>query len=206
MLIIGLTGSIGMGKSTAAGQFKARGIAVFDADAEVHRLYQGEVVNPIDTAFPGTVRDGQVDRQLLTKALLERPDGFARLEAIVHPLIRAKEREFLVEQATKGGEIAVLEIPLLMETGIDEMVDAVVVVSAGEATQKQRVLARPGMTSNKLDVILARQLRDLEKCARADYVVDTSGSPQDCARAIDMVIEDVSRRQPEAFARYWSTG
>src|SRR5262245_46512853 len=176
MLIVGLTGSIGMGKSTVAARFRAHGIGVCDADAEVHKLYEGAAVPAIETAFPGTTADGKVDRQRLAKVLLADPAGFKRLEAIVHPLVFAAERAFLAAEAARGAALAVLEIPLLLETGGEKRVDVVVVVSAPAETQRERVMQRPGMTAEKLDQILARQVPDADKRARADFVVDTGGT------------------------------
>src|SRR5262245_20618912 len=144
MLIVGLTGSIGMGKSTVAARFLARGIGVCDADAEVHKLYEGAAVRPIEAAFPGTTDAGKVDRQRLAAALLADPAGFKRLEAIVHPLVFAAERVFLHAEAAKGSAMAVLEIPLLLETRGEARVDVVVVVSAPAVKQRERVMGRTG--------------------------------------------------------------
>lgn len=174
-LLIGLTGSIGMGKSETARMFGALGIPVYDADAAVHNLYEpcGEAVEPIAKAFPGAVKDGRVDRSALMAALQKDPNGFARLEAIVHPLAAKKQRAFVAEVVTSGAKMAVLDIPLLFETGGDTKVDVVVVVSAPPEIQRQRALARPGMTEEKLASILARQMPDDEKQLLADYVVET---------------------------------
>lgn len=187
MLIVGLTGSIGMGKSTAAARFRHNGVAVFDADAAVHRLYEHEAVALVEAAFPGTTADGTVDRQKLSAALGGEREKFARLEAIVHPLVRAAERDFLLEQEQRGADMAVLEVPLLYETGLDEAVDAVVVVSAPAEIQRQRVLERPGMTQIRLDEILARQLPDDDKRRRATFVVDTSKSVEASGAEIDSI-------------------
>lgn len=207
MLIVGLTGSIGMGKSTAAERFRHNGIPVCDADSAVHDLYRGAAVPPIEEAFPGTTVGGAVDRAKLSAALMADPDGFTRLEAIVHPLVREAERAFLHEAAAAGHDIAVLEIPLLFETGGDKRVDVTVVVSAGEAEQRRRVLERPGMTAEKLASLLARQLPDAEKRARADYVVDTSGSISDTAALLDTIITELrfGDRQPAAYQRHWQS-
>ena len=202
MLIIGLTGSIGMGKSTAARHFAKRGIAVFDADAEVHRLYQGAAVPGIGAAFPGTVRDGQVDRDALAQAVLNEEDALDRLEAIVHPMVQAAERAFVLAQATAGVEMVVLEIPLLFEVGADQRVDVTIVVSASPATQRQRVLARPGMTLEKLEAIHAQQVPDQEKRARADFVVDTDRPIEQTAAEIDSIIESLARRPGRAIERW----
>jgi dephospho-CoA kinase len=175
MFVIGLTGSLGMGKSTAARFFAEAGVPVHDADAEVHRLYEGEAAAPIEAAFPGTAAAGKVDRARLAARVLDDPTALLRLEAIVHPLVRQAESRFLAEAAAGGAEVAVLDIPLLIETGGDQRVDAIVVVSAPREMQRARALERPGMTVEKLDAILARQLSDAEKRRRADFVVDTSG-------------------------------
>src|SRR5262245_13351579 len=152
MLIVGLTGSIGMGKSTVAARLRALGIAVFDADAEVHRLYEGAAVAAIEAAFPGTTDAGRVDRQRLSAALLAEPKEFARLEAIVHPLVFAAERAFLHAQAARGARLAVLEVPLLLESGSRPRVDAIIVVSTALEVQRQRVRRRPGMADGKSGV------------------------------------------------------
>jgi dephospho-CoA kinase len=204
MVIVGLTGSIGMGKSTAAERFREHGIGVFDADAEVHELYRGKAVPLIEQAFPGATSEGSVDRARLSAQLLEDPSGFAKLEAIVHPLVREAEREFLASQAANDAAIAVLEIPLLFETGADALVDVVVVVSTDAATQERRVLERAGMTREKLREILARQLPDDEKRRRADFVVDTSMSPSQSGAEIDSIIEKLKSRTGEAYQRHWS--
>jgi len=179
MLIIGLTGSIGMGKSTAAARIRALGVPVCDADSIVHKLYKtgGAAVAPIAATFPGTTsEDGGIDRQKLAAALLADASAYAKLEAIVHPLVFAIERDFLHVKAGKGMEKVVLEIPLLFETGGNERVDVTIVVSAPAEVQRSRVLERAGMTPEKLDQILSRQMSDAEKRSRADFVVDTSRS------------------------------
>jgi dephospho-CoA kinase len=177
MLIVGLTGSIGMGKSTVAARFREHGIAVCDADAEVHELYEGAAVPAIEAAFPGTTEGGKVDRQRLARALIDNPAEFRRLEAIVHPMVLAAERAFLQAEAARGAAMAVLEIPLLLETGGEKRVDVVVVVSAPPDKQRERVMQRPGMTVEKLAQVLARQMPDADKRARADFVVDTDRGP-----------------------------
>lgn len=204
MLIIGLTGSMGMGKSTAATAFRALGVAVCDADAEVHKLYEGAAVAPIEAAFPGTTSDGKVDRARLSSALLADPSGFKRLEAIVHPLVQAAERDFLHAEARRGAGMAVLEIPLLYETGGERRVDVVVVVSADREAQRARLLLRPGMTAEKLESLLSRQTDDAEKRARADFVVDTNKSIDDCAAAIGNIVATLANREGKAFARFWA--
>jgi dephospho-CoA kinase len=182
MLILGLTGSIGMGKSTAAQFFAEAGVPVHDADAVVHRLYQGEAAGPIGEAFPGTVTDGKVDRPKLAQQVLGDPAALKRLEAIVHPLVRASEQRFLADAAARNAPVVVLDIPLLFEVGAESRVDAIVVVSAPAQVQRERVLTRPDMTAEKLDALLAKQLPDEEKRRRAHFVVDSSGS-FDSARA-----------------------
>jgi dephospho-CoA kinase len=182
MFILGLTGSLGMGKSTTAGFFAAAGVPVHDADAVVHRLYEGEAAAAIEAAFPGTTAGGKVDRVKLATQVLDDPAALRRLETIVHPLVRAAETRFLAEAQARGAPIVVLDIPLLFETASQQRVDATVVVSAPGEVQRQRVLARPGMTADKLDVLLARQMPDSEKRRQADFVVDTS-SGLDAARA-----------------------
>jgi dephospho-CoA kinase len=182
MLVLGLTGSIGMGKSTAARFFAEAGVPVHDADAAVHRLYAGEAVGPIGKAFPGTVTDGKVDRVKLAARVLDDPAALKQLEAIVHPLVRALETRFLAEAAAAGATVVVLDIPLLFEVGGQDRVDAVVVVSAPSELQRERVLTRADMSAGKLDTILSKQTPDAEKRRRAHFVVDTSGS-FDSARA-----------------------
>jgi dephospho-CoA kinase len=204
MLIIGLTGSIGMGKSTAAAYFKDRGIAVCDADAEVHKLYAGTAAPLIETAFPGTTGPEGVDRAKLAAALLRDPTGFKRLESIVHPLVREAERAFLKAEKDRGARMTVLEIPLLLETGGNANVDVVVVVSASAEAQRERVLRRPGMTPEKLDQIRSRQMPDEEKRKRAHFVVDTSGSLADTQAQIDVVLASLETWPATAYARAWA--
>jgi dephospho-CoA kinase len=174
MFILGLTGSLGMGKSTTAGFFAEAGVPVHDADAVVHRLYEGEAVAAIETAFPGATVAGKVDRGKLAAQVVDNPAALRKLEAIVHPLVSAAKERFLRDAHARGARVVLLDIPLLFETGGDQRVDAVVVVSAPGDTQRQRVLERPGMTADKLDALLARQMPDSEKRRRADFVVDTS--------------------------------
>jgi dephospho-CoA kinase len=174
MFILGLTGSLGMGKSTTARFFEEAGVPVYDADAEVHRLYAGEAVAAIEAAFPGTTAAGSVDRNKLANRVVDDPEAMRRLEDIVHPMVRVAESRFLAKAAAAGASVAVLDIPLLLETGGDTRVDAVVVVSAPSEVQRERALERPGMTVQKLEAILARQLADVEKRRQADFVVDTS--------------------------------
>jgi dephospho-CoA kinase len=174
MFILGLTGSLGMGKTTTGRFFAEAGVPVHDADAVVHRLYEGEAAAAIEAAFPGTTIGRKVDRGKLAERVLDNPEALRRLEALIHPLVRQSEARFLAEAERSGAKVAVLDIPLLFETGGDRRVDAIVVVSAPQEVQWARVLERPGMTPAKLDAILARQLADAEKRSRADFVVDTS--------------------------------
>jgi len=203
MLIIGLTGSIGMGKSTAAARFRENGIAVFDADAEVHRLYAGPISAEIGSAFPGAVENGKVDRGKLSALLLKKPESFKDLEKIVHPRIRQGERRFLQAEHARGAQMAVLEVPLLFEAGGFEKVDVKVVVSADSEIQRQRVLPRPGMTAQKFATIVSRQLSETEKRTRADFVVDTAGSIDNCNSQIDHIIAKLSARTGQAYDKYW---
>ena len=174
MFVLGLTGSLGMGKTTTARFFAEAGVPVHDADAVVHRLYEGEAVAAIEAAFPGTTANGQVDRTKLAARVLGDAAALKQLEAIVHPLVHEAERRLLGEAEAAGEKIAVLDIPLLFETGSELRVDAVAVVSAPVEVQTARVLERPGMTMKKLEAILAKQMPDAEKRRRADFVVDTS--------------------------------
>ncbi|MFC3317990.1 dephospho-CoA kinase [Rhizobium rosettiformans] len=182
MIIVGLTGSIGMGKTTTATLFADEGVPVNDADQVVHDLYRSDAVEPIRAMFPDVIVDGVVDRKKLSENLAKNPAKFADLEAVVHPLVRAREKAFLDEQRALGKKVVVLDIPLLFETGADRRVDKIVVVSCEPAVQRQRVLSRPGMTPEKFELILSRQTPDAEKRARADYVIDT-GHGIDMARS-----------------------
>ena len=204
MLVVGLTGSIGMGKSTLAAHLRGLGMPVFDADAEVHRLYTGEAVPLIEAAFPGTTDNGAVNRQKLSAALARDPEGFKRLNAIVHPLVRESERDFLARAQEGGAELAVLEIPLLFETGGDALVDAVILASAAPDVQRRRVLERPGMTSEKLDLILARQLPDAQKRARAQFVVDTGKAVTESLADLDTILSQMTIRSAKAWAEHWA--
>lgn len=179
---LGLTGSIGMGKSTTAQIFREFGVPVHDADAAVHAIYGEEGIEPVEAAFPGLTIGGRIDRTLLGAKVLGDDAAMKRLEAIVHPLVRARELAFLERAAQAGNDIAVLDIPLLFESGAQGRVDATVVVTAPESVQRARVLARPGMTEEKFAAILARQMPDSEKRRRADYLIDT-GHGLDHARA-----------------------
>jgi dephospho-CoA kinase len=205
MLVVGLTGSIGMGKSTVAEMLRRRGVPLFDADLEVHRLYAGEAVPLIEAAFSGTTIAGKVDRAKLAAALGRDEARFRRLETIVHPLVRAAEVRFLHDAQSSGAGAAVLEIPLLFETGLDRLVDAVVVVSAPPDVQRARVLERPGMEEARLDALLARQLPDAEKRRRADFVVDTGGTLADSEAQVDAILAELKSKPAHAFARHWQS-
>lgn len=187
MIVLGLTGSIGMGKSTTAAMFRDENIPVHDADQAVHRIYAGVAVPMIEEAFPGTVVDGTVDREKLAAKVLGNPEALRRLERIVHPLVRADADAF-VEDARKAGEpLVVLDIPLLFETGGRDRVDRILVVTAPPEIQRERVMARPGMTEQKFQSILARQVPDAEKRSLADHVIDTSNgmeAARDAVRAL----------------------
>ena len=182
MIVIGLTGSIGMGKSTTARMFADAGIPVNDADAVVHDLYRGEAADLVGEAFPGVVRGGVVDRAELSRRLAGNAEALKRLEAIVHPLVRKREKEFLQRQQARNSDMVLLDIPLLFEAGGEDRVDVVVVVTCDPQIQRQRVLARAGMTEEKLHMILSRQMPDEEKRKRADFLVDT-GQGMEAARA-----------------------
>ena len=204
MLIVGLTGSIGMGKSTIASRFRDVGVPVCDADAIVHALYGGDAVAPIEAAFPGTTAGGMVDRDKLSQALLNDPAGFKTLEAIVHPLVFAEEKAFLKQHADDGQPFAVLEIPLLFETGGDARVDVTVVVSAPADVQRQRVLERPGMTDEKFQQIVSRQVPDSEKRRRADFIVDTGQELASSFAQVDAIVAALKLRRGTAYRIHWS--
>jgi dephospho-CoA kinase len=188
MIRIALTGSIGMGKSTVAAMFAKRGVAVFDADAEVRKLQglDGALVDAIEARFPGTTGSAGVDRDALSERVLADPQELAALEAIVHPGVHAARARFLLDN--EDAPATVFDIPLLFETGGDEAFDTVVVVSAPPDIQRQRVLARPGMTEEKFESILARQMPDAEKRERADFVIDTGGPVEATERQVDAIL------------------
>ncbi len=188
MRIIGLTGSIGMGKTTTAGFFRAAGIPVHDADAAVHRLYSGPAAAAVEAAFPGTAPDGVVDRERLAEAVLGDQLALKRLEAIIHPLVREREKAFLQAATEAGAPMAVLEIPLLFETGAEKRCDAVVVVTAEPEVQRQRVLKRPGMTEARLQALLANQMPDAEKRRRAHFLVLTDNDLDSAKRQVTAII------------------
>ena len=193
MIILGLTGSIGMGKSTTAGLFRADGVPVFDSDAVVHELYRGAAAQAIEQAFPGTVEAGAVDRARLGALVLRDTASLQRLEAIVHPLVAQARDTFLAEQRAAGVPVVVLDVPLLFETGGERHVDAVVVVSASESVQKARVMARPGMTPETFSAILAKQVPDVEKRRRARYVIETGDGLEPARRQVRRILDEVTR-------------
>jgi dephospho-CoA kinase len=199
MIILGLTGSIGMGKSTTAKLFTEAGVPVYDADATVHLVYEGEAAPAIEAAFPGTTVGGKVDRAKLSAQVVHDAAAMKRLEGIVHPMLRAYHQKFLDEAEQSGAPVAVVDVPLLYETGGEKRVDAVVVVTTSPEVQRERILARDNMTAEKLDAILARQLPDAEKRKRADFIVDTShGLDPVRARIRDILQEagKMPRRRP----------
>lgn len=192
MIVLGLTGSIGMGKSTTAAMFRDAGIPVHDSDEAVHRLYAGPAAPLVEAAFPGTVVDGVVDRVRLSSHVLGNREAIGRLERIVHPLVRADADAFLERNRAAGAPLVVLDIPLLFETGGRDRVDKVVVVTAPAEVQRQRVLARPEMTAEKFEAILARQVPDADKRARADYVIDTGEGLDAARRAVEAVVAELA--------------
>ena len=191
MIVLALTGSIGMGKSTAGVMFADRGIPMISADEIVHSLYSGRAAPKIEAAFPGTVVDATVDREKLSAAVLKDEVAFKRLEAIVHPLVEEERRSFVDEHRRAGQPLVVLDIPLLYEGGGKRHADRVLVVSCDSELQRERVLKRPGMTVEKFESILARQVSDAEKRARADYVVDTSGTFEETQTQIDAIADRI---------------
>jgi dephospho-CoA kinase len=186
--ILGLTGSIAMGKSTTAAMFAARGVPVHDADAAVRRLYEGAAIAPVEAAFPGVSVDGRIDRERLAERVLRDPEALARLEAIVHPFVGEAEERVVQAAHRRHARLVVLDIPLLFETGADKRVDAVVVVTAPAEVQRERVLKRPGMTEAKLKALLARQLPDAEKRRRAHFLVDTGRGREAAERQVDAIL------------------
>ena len=199
MLVLGLTGSIGMGKSTTAKLFSEAGVPVYDADATVHRIYEGEAAPVIEAAFPGTTVNGKVDREKLSASVVHDAAAMKRLEQIVHPMLRKHHQAFLDEAERSGAPVAVVDVPLLFETGGEKRVDAVVVVSTSPEIQRGRILARDNMTTEKLDAILARQLPDAEKRKRADFVVDTSHGLEPVRMRIKEILAEAAtmqRRRP----------
>lgn len=191
MIVIGLTGSIGMGKTTTAALFAEEGVPVNDADQVVHDLYRSEAVAPIAELFPDAVIDGVVDRRSLSENLAKNPAKFGELEAIVHPLVRQREKEFLRQQRDLGQPVALLDIPLLFETGAESRVDKIVVVSCAPDVQRKRVLDRPGMSEEKFNLILSRQMPDAEKRSRADYVIDTGHGIDKAREQVKTILEEL---------------
>lgn len=192
MLVLGLTGSAAMGKSTVAAMFAAAGVPVFDADRTVHALYRGEAAPLVEAAFPGTTANGAVDRDRLRERVLGDEPAMQRLEALIHPLVRAREEAFCREMAAAGRRAVVLDIPLLFEVGRDTRVDAVVVVSAPERVQKERLMDRPGMTEARMEAMLARQMPDAEKRRRAHFVIDNGGSLDATRRQVGDILRTVA--------------
>jgi dephospho-CoA kinase len=193
MRILGLTGSIGMGKSTTAKLFAEAGVPVYDADATVHKIYEGEAAPAIEAAFPGTTVNGKVDRPRLSAKVVHDPEAIKQLEAIVHPMLRSYHRKFLDEAEASGAPVVVMDVPLLFETGGDKRVDAVVVVTTSPELQRERILSRGTMSSEALDSILARQMPDSEKRKRADFVVDTSHGLDPVRIQIRDILEQVAK-------------
>ena len=193
MIVLGLTGSIGMGKSTTAKLFEEAGVPVYDADASVHRLYEGEAAPAIEAAFPGTTVAGKVDRNKLSAKVLHDAAAMKQLEQIVHPMLGASRQEFFDQAERSGAAVVVVDVPLLFETGGEKRVDAVVVVTTSPEAQRERILARDNMTAEKLDAILARQLPDAEKRQRADFVVDTSYGLDPVRLRIRDILEQAAR-------------
>lgn len=192
---IGITGSIATGKSTVLEAFRALGVPVYSADAAVAELYAGQAVAAVEALFPGVAVDGVIDRTLLSQRLSADPTGFKRLEAVVHPLVRARIAAFLDAAEQSGAALAVVEVPLLFESGFDYGFDAIGVTVVDEASQRQRALARPGMTVEKLDTILARQMPQAEKRARATYVFDTGGTRAETADMVKALVAAIQARQ-----------
>lgn len=193
MIVLGLTGSIGMGKSTTAKLFAEAGVPVYDADATVHKIYEGEAAPAIEAAFPGTTMDGRVDRTKLSAQVVHDPAAMKRLEQVVHPMLSAYHNRFLADAESAGAPVAVVDVPLLYETGGEKRVDAVVVVTTNRELQRKRILARDNMTAEKLDAILARQLPDAEKRKRADFVVDTSDGLDPVRARIREILAEAAR-------------
>ncbi len=188
MIVLGLTGSIGMGKTTAAAMFRAFGVPIFDADLCVHDLYSSEAVDAVEGAFPGVLREGKIDRGLLADRVLDVPAAMAQLEAIVHPLVVERRMAFLAAVRSAGARLAVLDVPLLFETRAEVGLDAIAVVTADAAAQRQRVLARQGMTEAKFSAVLKRQMTDVEKRLRAHFIIQTSEGFDAARRQIKVII------------------
>src|SRR5579871_1543651 len=201
MIVLGLTGSIGMGKSTTATLFAEAGVPVYDADAAVHRLYEGEAVAAIEAAFPGTTANGKVDRNRLSAQVVHDPAAIKKLEEIVHPMLGASRQKFLQEAEQSGAPVAVVDVPLLFETSGEKRVDAVVVVTTTPEVQRERILARPNMTEEKLSGILARQMPDAEKRKRAHFVVDTSHGLDPVRAQIQDILASAAKKIGRASCR-----
>jgi dephospho-CoA kinase len=193
MIVLGLTGSIGMGKSTTARMFADEGVPVHDSDATVHKLYKGEAAPVVEGLFPGTTVEGKVDRERLAKAVVGNPDALKKLERAIHPLVRRDADRFVEEHRSKGTPLVVLDIPLLFETGGTGRVDKVLVVTAPAEVQRARVLARPGMTEEKFEKILSRQVPDGEKRRRADFLIDTSHGMDAARQAVRGIIDQLTQ-------------
>jgi dephospho-CoA kinase len=202
MLIIGLTGSIGMGKTTAGKHLSDRGVAVFDADEAVHGLYRGAAAPLVAAAFPEAMDGGEVNRVRLARAVMGFPNQLARLEAIVHPLVRRAEWAFLKKECEAGAAMAALDIPLLFETGADTLMDASIVLTAPPEVQRIRVMQRPGMTPDKFAAMLARQMSDAEKRRRGTFVVDTAGPFAETHKSLDKILNILSTCPGGAYARW----
>ena len=196
MIVLGLTGSIGMGKSTTAKLFAEAGVPVYDADAAVHLLYEGEAAPAIEAAFPGTTENGRVDRDRLSARVVHDPDAMKKLEEIVHPMLGASRQKFLRDAERSGAPVAVIDVPLLFETGGEKRVDAVVVVTTTAELQRKRILARPNMTEEKLQAILVRQMPDAEKRKRAHFVVDTSHGLDPVRARIRDILDQAAKMRP----------
>lgn len=200
MIVLGLTGSIGMGKSTTARMFRESGVPVHDSDETVHRLYAGKAAPLIEERFPGVVHDGVVDREKLARAVLGQPEALKDLERIVHPLVRADADAFLERHRQAGARLVLLDIPLLFETGGEDRVDRIVVVTAPADVQRERVLARPGMTTEKFEAILARQVPDAEKRRRADFLIDTGQGMDAARRRVAEIVDELTGGKPKEAA------
>jgi dephospho-CoA kinase len=191
MKVLGLTGSVGMGKSTTAQMFADEGVPMFDADAAVHALYAGQAAPLIEREFPGTTQNGKVDREKLSAQVVGKPEALTRLEKLVHPLVGKMRTQFMAEAEESGAKAVLLDIPLLFETGDPSKFHAVIVVSAPPDVQRARVLARPGMTAEKFEAILQRQLPDPEKRARADFVINTGEGLESARKQVKQVLAEV---------------
>ncbi len=196
MIVLGVTGSIGMGKSTTAKMFADAGVPVHDSDEAVHRLYRGKAAPLVEAAFPGTVVDGVVDRAKLSKRVLGDGNALKRLEAIIHPLVRADAAAFLERHRANNAPLAVLDIPLLFETGGRDRVDKVAVVTAPPEVQRERVLSRPSMTEAAFEAILAKQVPDAEKRRQADFIIDTSLGMEAARQSVEKIVEELTGGKP----------